>query len=114
MNIWNIYIQMLSLGPRHCWTILPAAIARPHRHACEVVSDEASKLPLKHKVQNIAGDKTKQSNAVPSYHDGMAEYSSSYFLSYDIGNILNLLNLSNISIPLHSSLTLAPQCPAFT
>jgi len=54
----------------------------------------------------------------PSSHDGAAEYSSSYslFVCHMMlaTSILNLLKLGNISKPLCGSLTLAPQCPAFT
>jgi len=52
----------------HRWSIVHAATARPHRHACEVVSDKGQ---LKHKVQNIAGgNETKQSDAVLFSCDG--------------------------------------------
>jgi len=48
----------------------------------------------------------------------LAEYSSSYSLfachTMLATSMLTLLKLSNISKPLCSSLTLTPQCPAFT
>jgi len=62
--------------------------------------------------------KTKQRDAVLSFRDGAAECSSSYSLfarhTMLATSILTLLKLSNISKPLSSSLTFAPQCPAFT
>ena len=56
---------------------------------------------------------------VSSSRDGaIVEYSSSYSLlachMMLATSILTLLQLSNISEPLCSSLMLAPQCPAFT
>ena len=60
--------------------------------------------------------KTKQSNAVPSLVMVLAKYSSSCSLfacrMMLAASILTLLKLSNISKPLCSSLTLAPQCPS--
>jgi len=88
-----------------------------HTGTRKVVSDKASKLSTQ--TQKC---KTLQviikTNKGMQYHLIMmvlAEYSSSHSLSYDVGNIiLTLLKLSNISKLLCSSLTLAPQCPAFT
>jgi len=105
---------MQTLSPQRCWSLVHVANARLHRHTCEVVSDKASKLSTQAQSSKYCRWLLKQNKAMQYHLHVMVldEYSSCYVLSvclsYDF--ILTLLKLSNISKPLFSSLTLAPQC----
>jgi len=65
-----------------CWSIACAATLRPHRHACEVVSDKASRLSTQTQSTKYCRWQLQQ-NKEMHYHLLMmvlAEYSSSYSL----------------------------------
>ena len=102
-------MKHLPLGLQRCWSIAHAATVRPYRHACEVVSDKASKFVnsnAKYKIfkaSKFVNSNTRykilqvviKQNEAMQYHlivMVLAEYNSTYpvlsvFLSYDVGNI---------------------------
>ena len=76
-----------ALRPQAAMNIARAATPKPHRHVCDVVCDKASKLSTQTqsskycdkskqivnsntKFKIVVVVKTKQSDAVPSFHDG--------------------------------------------